>query len=110
MEQSAYCYELTFPSGQPSKILWLKPYQLRCMVNETFRQPKPGTRGPKPIRWEVAAKRIERMLMARDALRRSGDPVTKKAILDYLGLRGDKTTIDTWLRAARLRWDEFLAL
>jgi hypothetical protein len=111
MEDSVYSFPLGLSrDGQPGQILRLKPWQLRCMVNETFRQPKPGTRGPKPVPWEIAVKRIQRMLMARDALRRQGEDVTKPAILQWMGQRGSTKTIDRWLDAAHLRWNEFLAL
>jgi hypothetical protein len=107
--ESFYLNALKLSDGS-TKIRRLKPWELRCMVNETFRQPKRGTRGPKPLSWEVAVQRIQKMLNVRDAIRRTGNPVSKRSILNGLGLRGREQIIDRWLDLARLTWEDFLDL
>jgi len=107
--ESFYLHGLKLSDGS-TKILRLQPWELRCMVNETFRQPKRGTRGPKPVPWTVAADRIQRMLTVRDALRSTGDEVTQQTILNGLGVKGDKKTIERWLKAGHLSWEDFCAL
>jgi hypothetical protein len=108
-ETKAYAYTLQLADGR-WVTMSLTRLQMLCMVQETLRQPKPGTRGPKPTRWDLAAHRITRMLEARDAIRKKGDDITKMAILEWLGIRGDKKTVDLWLEPAKLTWKEFLAM
>ena len=94
--------------GRTKKIR-LTRLELICMVHETNRQPKQGRRGPKPTPWKLAAHRVQQMRQARDVIRSKGDEVTKQGILDRIGHRGEKTTIDRWLADAEMDWPTFLA-